>query len=91
MRPFLFWSGLITSMLLLDDFFLVHDALIPRYLGLSEKLIFLSYGMVTAWYLLRFRVAVTLAYSLRRWIQTARHRELEHLSDSNVRARGGAG
>jgi hypothetical protein len=55
MRPFLFWSGLITSVLLLDDFFLLHDALIPRYLGLSEKLIFLSYGMVTAWYLLRFR------------------------------------
>jgi hypothetical protein len=55
MRPFLFWSGLITSVLLLDDFFLLHDALIPRYLGLSEKVIFLGYGMVTASYLLRFR------------------------------------
>ena len=55
MRAFLFWSGLITSVLLLDDFFLLHDALIPRYLGLSEKVIFLGYGIVTAWYLLRFR------------------------------------
>jgi hypothetical protein len=55
MRPFLFWSGLITSVLLLDDFFLLHDALLPRYLGLSEKVVFLGYGIVTAWYLLRFR------------------------------------
>ncbi len=55
MRAFLFWSGLITSVLLIDDFFLLHDALIPRYFGLSEKVIFLCYGVVTAWYLLRFR------------------------------------
>ena len=58
MRAFLFWSGLISSMLLLDDFFQFHDGLVPNYLGMSEDPIFLGYGLVTAWYLVRFRRVV---------------------------------
>jgi hypothetical protein len=54
-RAFLFWSGLISSVLLLDDFFQFHDGLVPMYLGLSEEPIFLGYGLLTAWYLVRFR------------------------------------
>jgi len=55
MRSFLFWSGLISSVLLLDDFFQFHDGLVPMYLGKGEDPIFLGYGLVTAWYLVRFR------------------------------------
>ena len=54
-RAFLLWSGLISVVLLLDDFFQFHDGLVPTYLGLSEEPIFLGYGLLTAWYLVRFR------------------------------------
>lgn len=55
MQSFLFWSGLISSVLLLDDFFQFHDGLVPMYLGKGEDPIFLGYGLVTAWWLVRFR------------------------------------
>ena len=55
MRAFLLWSGLITSMLLLDDFFQFHDGLIPMYLGKGEDPVYLGYALITAWYLIRFR------------------------------------
>ena len=54
-RAFLLWSGLISAVLVLDDFFQFHDGLVPTYLGLSEEPIFLGYGLLTAWYLVRFR------------------------------------
>jgi len=55
MRSFLRWSGLLTTVLLLDDLFLFHESLAPDYLGLRQRLVFLSYGIATAWYLARFR------------------------------------
>ena len=55
MQAFLLWSGLITSMLLLDDFFQFHDGLIPMYLGKGEDPVYLGYALITAWYLVRFR------------------------------------
>ena len=55
MRLFLLWSGLLTSVLLLDDLFLFHESLAPRYLGVSEEAVVLGYGIATAWYLVRFR------------------------------------
>jgi hypothetical protein len=55
MRSFLGWSGLLTTVLLLDDLFLFHESLAPDYLGLRQRLVLLSYGIATAWYLARFR------------------------------------
>ena len=55
MRSFLLWSGLLTSVLLLDDLLVFHESLAPSYLGVSEQAVFLSYGIATAWYLVRFR------------------------------------
>ena len=55
MRLFLLWSGLLTSVLLLDDLFLFHESLAPLYLGVTEGAVIFGYGIATAWYLVRFR------------------------------------
>jgi hypothetical protein len=52
---FLLWTGVISSVLALDDMFLVHEDLAHRYLGVNEKVVFLAYGALVAWYLSRFR------------------------------------
>jgi hypothetical protein len=52
---FLICSALLTLGLLFDDFFLFHDFLARRYLGLSEKFVYIFLVGVTAAYLLIFR------------------------------------
>lgn len=47
---FILCSGLVTTLLMLDDFFLLHEHMFPRYLGVNEKLVYLGYmGVVLAW------------------------------------------
>jgi len=47
---FLLLSGLLTTLLLFDDFFMLHEVVFPHYFGANEKLILLSYGlMMIAW------------------------------------------
>ena len=41
---FLLCSGLMTTLLLFDDLFLLHDFVFPRYFGVKEKIVFLVYG-----------------------------------------------
>lgn len=41
---FLFFSGLLTLFMLIDDLFLLHDVIIPYYLEISEKIFYLFYG-----------------------------------------------
>ncbi|NJN00110.1 MAG: hypothetical protein HC800_25870 [Phormidesmis sp. RL_2_1] len=52
---FLLCSGLLTTMLLLDDFFLLHDFIYPQYLGINEKAVLLGYGGILLVWLLAFR------------------------------------
>ena len=52
---FLLWAGLMTTGLLLDDFFMFHEYLAPVHFHLNEKLVHASYFCVTAVYLLRHR------------------------------------
>ena len=52
---FLICSALLTLGLLFDDFFLFHEVLAQRYLGLGEKVVYVFLGGVTAAYLLIFR------------------------------------
>lgn len=56
-RFFLF-SGAITSILLLDDLFLLHEELFPYYLKIPEKLVYLGYGMLISLYLVKFRKTI---------------------------------
>ena len=55
LRSFLLWSSVVTAVLALDDFFLFHDDLGPRYMKLNQNLIQLGYGALLVWHLLRFR------------------------------------
>lgn len=52
---FLLCSALLSGYLLLDDFFLFHDELAPRYLGVDEKLVYAALGIAVCAYLVAFR------------------------------------
>jgi len=54
-RGFLAGAGLFTLWLLCDDLFLFHEWLFPTVLGVSDKVLFLAYGCLTAVFLFRFR------------------------------------
>ena len=47
--------GLLTTVLMLDDFFMFHDRLFPRFLGLPEKATVAIYGTALLYILIRFR------------------------------------
>ena len=55
---FLLASALLSGWLLFDDLFLFHEDLARRYLGLSEKVVFSSLGMVFSIYLVAFRKTI---------------------------------
>ena len=52
---FLLWAGLMTTGLLVDDFFMFHEYLAPVHFHLNEKVVHASYFCVTALYLWRHR------------------------------------
>ncbi len=54
-RRFLLSSGLLNLWLLLDDLFLLHEDVLPRKFGIPEKLVYLTYGVIVALYLVKFR------------------------------------
>ena len=52
---FLLSSGLLSAYLLFDDFFQIHEALAPHYLGLNEKVVYAALGIAVSAYLIAFR------------------------------------
>lgn len=52
--PFLMASGALTSWLLIDDMFMLHDQALRDYIHVPEKLTFLAYAMVVCVYLAVF-------------------------------------
>ena len=57
-RSLLRWAGILTLILLLDDFFLIHDILFPRVLRLSELLVYLFYLVAFPLFFLRHLKAI---------------------------------
>jgi hypothetical protein len=55
---YLLAAALLTSMLLLDDFFLLHERALPRYLGLREEFVLLFYVLAFAAHCLVFHRAI---------------------------------
>lgn len=57
MRLFLWYSGLLSLFLTLDDLFLFHeyDGLFPVVFHIPEKVVYLLYGIIVISYLVRFR------------------------------------
>jgi len=49
---FLLSSGIITSILLLDDLFMIHEMVAPYYLKIPEHITYLIYGLLISTYLI---------------------------------------
>ena len=54
MASFYLFTGLVTAMLLFDDWFLFHEVVFPHYLLIPEKVLFAVYIVILSVYLLRF-------------------------------------
>ncbi|MDC3256214.1 hypothetical protein OAU93_02315 [bacterium] len=52
---FLVCSGLISTMLMLDDLFLLHEEVIEDHLFIPQKFVFAAYGVIVLVFLIRFR------------------------------------
>ena len=48
-------SGLLCSLLLFDDFFMLHEFILPRYLGISQTLVYVIYLVPVLFYMFYFR------------------------------------
>ncbi|HKR05895.1 MAG TPA: hypothetical protein VJY62_14765 [Bacteroidia bacterium] len=57
-RIFLFFSGLVTMLLMTDDLFLLHEEVFPKYLGIPEKGVFVIYSNILLLYALLFRETI---------------------------------
>lgn len=55
MHKFLFYSGCLSSLLLLDDLFLLHERFFQTYFHIPEKITFGIYGIFLIYCLIRFR------------------------------------
>ena len=51
-------AGALTTVLLLDDMFMAHEDLLPRYLGLDQRITFGVYGVLTLGFLVHFRARI---------------------------------
>lgn len=51
-------AGLFTALLMADDFFLIHDALAPRYLHLPQNVVYALYCALFALFVVRCRHAL---------------------------------
>lgn len=55
---FLLCSGLMTILLLLDDLFLFHEIVFPRYFGVNEKIVFIGYGGLILCWMVMFKKCI---------------------------------
>lgn len=51
---FLFYSGLITAVLLFDDLFMFHETVFPEILHIPEKLVYVAYFVLVLVYFIKF-------------------------------------
>lgn len=54
-KSFLLYSGLISSLLMFDDLFLMHEVVLPEYFYLPENMVYIIYVNIIIFYLLLFR------------------------------------
>lgn len=52
---FLIYSTLLTSTLLIDDLFLIHEAIAPKLLRINQEIVYLLLAVATALLMLKFR------------------------------------
>ncbi|MHC0064191.1 hypothetical protein ACWATR_15035 [Nostoc sp. UIC 10890] len=52
---FFLFSGILTSLLLFDDFFLIHEIVFPNYLHLNEKIVYAGYIALILMFFVKFK------------------------------------
>ena len=57
-RSFLLAMGGLTALLLVDDAYLLHDEIVPQYVGVRGELVGIAYVILTVFILYRFRNVV---------------------------------
>ncbi|MBA2277963.1 MAG: hypothetical protein H0W06_09405 [Chloroflexia bacterium] len=55
---FLLAGGLVTTLLMLDDVFMFHEIVFPRYLGISENVVYTLIAAVLVWFVVAFHTAI---------------------------------
>ncbi len=55
---FLLYSGLLTTLLLFDDFFLLHEIIFPNIFAINEKIVFLIYGCLILCWIVAFKECI---------------------------------
>jgi hypothetical protein len=58
LRTFLLFSGLVTMLLMIDDLFLLHEEVFPKYIGIPEKGVFIIYSNILLLYAILFRETI---------------------------------
>ncbi len=53
---FLLYSGLISTLLMFDDLFLLHEFVLPEYFYLSKNMVYIIYVNIIVFYLVFFRI-----------------------------------
>jgi hypothetical protein len=56
--PLLFWIGIFSLMIALDDFFMIHEDIAPRTLGIDESYVISLYGLFALAVFIGFRNAL---------------------------------
>ena len=52
---FIMFGGIISLLLLVDDFFMLHEKIYYNYLGINEFVVFVFYAILILFYLVKFR------------------------------------
>jgi hypothetical protein len=61
---FFLFSGFLSLFLLIDDYFLFHDLIVPDYLGLDEKFVLVLYPIAILYLLIRHTQEILFSASL---------------------------
>ncbi|OQY29149.1 MAG: hypothetical protein B6244_04750 [Candidatus Cloacimonetes bacterium 4572_55] len=57
-RSFLFYGGMFTALLLIDDLFMLHDRIIPYFFGVKENITLPIYALIALVYVIKFRTLI---------------------------------
>ncbi len=63
-QRFLFFAGVITTILMMDDAFQLHEEVFPNYLGISEKIVYLAYASMVAMSVIKFHKIILNSHYL---------------------------
>jgi hypothetical protein len=54
LRPWFLASAVLSGALMIDDTFVIHEVVLPEYVGIPEPLVYLGYAIGVGLYLIRF-------------------------------------